>query len=648
MRFQIRYADSLSIIHDKDPSWKDLAFHFTENGYDPLYVYKNGYISYVVTFKDFSMRKINVSLNRAFIKEYSENIQNSDVEKSFLEDLDADRIIYIKDGKVVCEANALIELPIQNAVAKNLMALRYVKFFHNEMSVYLEQFDSILILAEYDVYSYLHSVFPNKNMIHAESIQHGLSIVKEQNTEICFDFILSKKIRTILASEIGTFVDLCKVLTPFALQKLVQLSNERNISLMFYKLPRYQDLSCLHEREMDNYYNRKTIGQLINDNSYSKLFTDNEKEMQYLRNKEYQASQRLDNGYCFVMDYVVSDSLNVYSEIRSNGCIESEGSIVNFYGPCTAYGLFTEDRLTVSGLIQYYAVKDGKSFQIHNRAGIHGDNELNSIMQALMVPVVDCDTHVFLDVLEDLPYDEYPQISFVKNWFNSEKSCKEIQFLDFPGHCNAGANRIMAKHIFEDLTGKYENSEITEERKPLLMDSFDPLEIISFTHSSFVKQRRILKKFNIDKNIEGNVAVLVITGQEKFQSGKKIIDECLLQCDFLYVLFINANIKNINENKRIHDYVMSLDSAKIKGIPLEYFFYVNRYYNVNKGLYESMKQAIFVKLAFFKLINDELSVNTYFCHRDIADCFLIDSVKNAFDDYGWNFKIKKVQGARDK
>ena len=68
MRFQIRYADSLSIIYDKDPSWKDLAVHFAENGYDPLYVYKNGFISYVVTFQDFSMKKINTDLKRAFIK----------------------------------------------------------------------------------------------------------------------------------------------------------------------------------------------------------------------------------------------------------------------------------------------------------------------------------------------------------------------------------------------------------------------------------------------------------------------------------------------------------------------------------------------------------------------------------------------------
>lgn len=76
-------------------------------------------------------------------------------------------------------------------------------------------------------------------------------------------------------------------------------------------------------------------------------------------------------------------------------------------------------------------IEAGKSIRTHNRAGIHGDNELNSIMEALMVPVTNGDMHVFLDVLEDLPYDSYPQITFVKDWFNTEKTIGEVQFLDF-------------------------------------------------------------------------------------------------------------------------------------------------------------------------------------------------------------------------
>lgn len=613
MRFQIKYANALPMICDRDPSWQELAVHFAENGYDPLYVYKNGCISYVVTFQDFSTRAINTSLNRSFIKTYSDDMQDTDIEKAFLEDLDAERIIYLKDGRVICEVNALIELSLQNSIAKNLMALRYVRIFHNELSAYIEQFNSILVLAEFEVFHYLQTQFTGKHMMYAGSIEQAVSIVREQNIDICFDFLFTRKFRKILAPEIQNAVDFCKVITPAALRKLIELAHKRDISLLFYKLPRFEDLSCLHEREKDNFQNRKTIGQLISDNTYLNLFVREDKEKEYLRNKEYHSSQRLDNGYCFVMDDVADYNVNVRNGIRNNGCDECEGRIVNFYGPCTTYGFLVEDQSTVPGIIRRYAIEEGKNIQTHNRAGIHGDNELNSIMEALMVPAASGDTHVFLDVLEDLPYDSYPQIIFVKDWFNAEKTIEEVQFLDFPGHCNTDANKIMARHIFEELLRRHqrEGGE-SAVRMPLLTDPFDPFENISITHAAFVKQRRMLNKYDIDKDRTGTVAALVITGKEDLLFGKEMVNDCLLQCDFLYLFFVNANVKRIDENKKLYDYVCALGSEKMLGIPLEYFFYADRYCAAEGTRLECMEQALFAQKAFFKLICDELHVNTYF------------------------------------
>ena len=641
MRYQIKYEDAVSIIYDKDPSWEELAIHFATYGYDPLYVYKNEKISYVITFQDFSMRKINTSLNRQFIKEYTDNIQALDIEKAFLEDLDVERIIYLRDEKVVCEANALIELALQNSIAKNLMALRYVKIFYKELSEYLGKYDSILILSEYEVYSYLKTIFDDKNMLHAGSAEQAIAILKEQPIDICFDFLLTKKFRMVLAPEIKNVVDLCKVLTPAALCKLIDLAEKRGISLFFYKLPRFQELSCLHEREEKNFHNRRTIGQLISDNSYLDLFTKDEKNKIYLREKEFHASQRLDNGYCFVMDEASVQGLNVHKGIRNNGFSECVGSAANFYGPCTTYGFLVEDTLTVPGMVQQYSLKEGKGIQTYNRAGIHGDNELNSIMEALMVPVINGDSHIFLDVLEDLPYGYYPQITFVKDWFNKEKSNEDVQFLDFPGHCNADANKIMANHIFEDLMNRNQcQKRNTDIRRSLLTDSFDPIENINITHVSFVKQRRIISKYSIDKHRKGTVAALVITGKENLQSGKKLIEDCLVQCDFLYVLFVNANVQRLGDNRMLYEYVHSLDSKRVVGIPLEYFFYVGRYFSVSNNMSECKEQILFVQRALFRLISDELCANTYF-YRDWYESYYKDILENVSNTQG-NLRLIKV------
>ena len=148
--------------------------------------------------------------------------------------------------------------------------------------------------------------------------------------------------------------------------------------------------------------------------------------------KDYHASQRLDNGYCFVMDESNNPKLHVHDGVRLNGTKEIKGvKACNFYGPCTAYGFFVEDRLTVPALLQKYAINDGKLLQTYNRAGIHGDNELNSIMQAMSVPVAPGDVHIFLDVIEDLPVGLYPNYVYTNRWFNENKSRNEVQFLDF-------------------------------------------------------------------------------------------------------------------------------------------------------------------------------------------------------------------------
>ena len=643
MRYQIKYADSLAVIYDKDPSWEELSIHFAKNGYDPLYVNKNGNLSYIVTFQDFSLGQINDSLNRRFIKKYSDNIKKTDIEKAFLEDLDAERIVFIKDKNVICEVNALIELPLQNSIAKNLMSLRYVNIFHHELSVYFKQFSSILILSEYEVYNYLQTFFADKNMIYAGCIEQAVSIVRDRQIDICFDFMFTKKIRRILAPELNNVLDLCKVLTAMAFEKLVDLASKRDVSLLFYKLPRFQDLSCFHRFEEENSYNRKTIGQLINNKPYMDLFTKEEKEKEYLRNKEFHASQRLDNGYCFIMDEAISPGINVHNGIRNNGHGKCEGSIVNIYGPCTAYGFLVRDEETVPNIIQHYAIEKGIKIQVHNRAGIHGDNELNSIMEALKKKKKKGDMHIFLDVLEDLTYDKYPQITFVKDWFNAEKSKEEVHFFDFPGHCNYDANKIMAKNIFDDLVNRYQCNEVEKDyRKPLLIDPFDSLANISISHASFVKQRRIFEKYSVHKNKKGSVAALVITGKEGIQIGEKLVDDCLLLCDFLYIFFINAEIENLNDNKYLYEYVHSLDSEKVIGIPLEYFFYAERYCITEDIRNECKEQIIFTQKAFFKLINDELGINTYFYHDSTKNLFFYDILTAVSKEQGSRIKIRKV------
>lgn len=616
MRFQIRYTENLNIVHDRNPSWYEIANQFAQNGYDPLYVCFQGLLKYVVTFDDFSKHVIDYSVNRAFIKQYSKDLKRADIEEAFVENPESDRLIYLYQGRIVCEVDALTELPLQNATSKNLMALRYIQFFKPELREYLKQYGTILLIADNPVYSYFKNQFPESCFVQADDLNHAYEMLRTANFDITFDFIYSKKIRKYLDVNIGNLADFCKVMTGFAFHKLKYLAERRGVSLCFYKLPRFSDLTCLHPNELDHFYNRKSLGKLIKDELYMKKFVRSKEEYLYLKRKEYHSSQRLDNGYCFVMDESNHDSMHVHDGIRSNG-LDTDNSLraCNFYGPCTAYGFLVEDRLTVPSLVQQYAQKDGRGIQTYNRAGIHGDNELNSIMEALTVPVACGDVHVFLDVLEDLPEERYPDLRFVNDWFNEKKSTEEIQFLDFPGHCNSAANRLMARCIYEDLKDLgLEAAACKVQREPLLRQSFDEMEFMAMTHSACVKQLRRIQNTEFAYDGFERIGAVVIPDNFEPETCVRYLKRCISECDALYIFLINDCIEHVEENRKINEQCIEFGtSSQVKTIQLEHFFNAQRYLDSESCFGDCYTQAVFTEKVFFNVVAQTLNIDTRFC-----------------------------------
>ena len=619
MRYQIRYIDNLNIVHDENPSWYEVAKHFAQNGYDPLYVCFQGILKYVVTFDDFSNHVIDYSVNRSFIKQYSLNLKRTDIEDSFLENIESDRLIYLDQGKIVCEVNALIELPLQNATSKNLMALRYIQFFKPELTEYFKQYGIILLISDNLIFSYLKKQFPEVHFVQVDDIEKAYEMIRKVDIDITFDFIYSKKIRKYLGADIKNMVEFCKVMTGLALNKLKCLAQKRGVFLFFYKLPRFSELTCLHPNELDNFLNRKSLGQLIKDEQYLGQFVRSNEEYMYLKRKEYHSSQRLDNGYCFVMDESNNENMHVHNGIRANGLVvDNNAKACNFYGPCTTYGFLVEDRLTVPSLVQRYAQEDGRILQTYNRAGIHGDNELNSIMTALATPVTCGDAHIFLDVLEDLPKECYPHFRYVKDWFNENKSLEEIQFLDFPGHCNSDANRLMTKCIYNELKDVcLEEVICKEQREPLLEQSFDEMEFMAMTHSACVKQLRCIKNKEFTHDNLERIGAVIIPDNFEMEASIRYLNHCISECDALYIFLINNCIEDVEANRKINEKCMQLGTGKwVKVIQLENFFNAQKYLNSELCSGDCYSQAVFTEKIFFNVVARTLNINTRFCFEE--------------------------------
>ena len=618
MRYQIIFEKDLHIFYDYLPSIEEMALHFANNGYDPIYIYTNNSLDSVITFEDFQRKQLVSGHDRNFIREYTTLLNKQMIEQDFCSNLDSDRLIYVSAGRVICEVNALIELPIQNSIAKNIMSLRYVDFFKSELQEYFDGVKSVLILSSEEIFSYLCSRFPKVNFIYADNYNSANYIIESKEIDVIFDFVYNKKIREIIQWTHSNVVDLCKLLTPFALKRLKKCAFEKGVSLQFYKLPRYDDLTCLNSKEIANSKVRKSLGELIQNQEYVRAFVRSEDEYYYLKKKHYHSSQRLDNGFCFVMDESRNSNHQVYDGVRNNGAGENKtGHIYNFYGPCTAYGFLVRDEFTVPALVEKHAIDDGLDVRMHNRAGIHGDNELKSIMEALSVPVAPGDAHVFLDVLEDIPVDNYPNFCYVKEWFNTRKSKEEVQFMDFPGHCNSDANRIMADYIYEDVKNIEKTIEKTIEkveskREPLLSYNFDDYDILSITHSSYIKQKRIIQnRMTVNFSVE-QIGVAILPDNMDYDLAIVYLQKCIKECDFLYAFFPNANIGGVEIHKRIYDACEKINS--VEAIPLEYFFDVMRYH-------DCIQKAVFTEQVLNDMCERYLKANVRF----LIDC----------EDYRW-------------
>lgn len=448
MNYELTFKPDIKKIDFKDVSKMSVAKHFADNGYDFLYVYKGGKFFNVITFSDFMSGNFFEQGDKKFIQPVAKFKSFMDVQRFFVDTPEIERLVLVDAGEVVCEFNPRVELPLQNNVAKNLMALRYVRFFRKELVQYLAAFDKISVIAKEYIADFIAEILPEIKFDSVSQIEHA---EKFSSSDLILDFYFGKRLRKALNFKLKV-VDFSSIVERIALDALIKYCTENNLILKFYKLQRYEGLNCLHVWEEENFQNKKTLRQILCNRNYVENFSASDVEYEYIRRQEFFSSARLDDGYCFVQSDCKTNGLTVSNGLRYS-MYENFNSrrVIHVYGPCTTFGILTTDFNTVTSQLNRMFRNSFSDFSAINHGGLHGNNVLNSIMSALRTPVKSGDAIILLDVLDDFKPDIYPGLIEVNDWFNVKKTKRELMFFDFPGHCNTAANKIIAEGIFEDL-----------------------------------------------------------------------------------------------------------------------------------------------------------------------------------------------------
>lgn len=617
MSYQIKYRNELNILDEADLTQIQIVNHFAKNGYENLYLRHNSKISGIVTLDDFLKGEIVAGIDREFVRSKNEVCNKQMISDIFLDYPYIDRISVIEDGNLICEIDGLVELPLQNGLSKNLMALRYVDMIKEELNDELRKYKRVLLIASNDICSFFKKNFPEISFDETQDISLLLNIDVCGEYDLILDFVYSRNIRKALGITSEKIISFSKLVTKPVLRKLKSYCDKQKVYTRFYRLQSYEKLTCLNSEEYQNSVDQIKAGVALKNTSYMSHYIAADDEREFLRKRLYHASVRIDNGYCFVQDDSRDSMHQVQGGIRNTSYAPEiqDGPRVYIYGPCTIYGFLTPDDKTVASIIQKKAVEDNVLFHVENRAGIHGYNELNSFVSALNTPVKSGDILIFYDTLDDLDFDEYPNAVEACNWFNLEKPKEETWFLDFPGHCNYLSNVLIAKHLYADIKEDISStiSPTAEDRKSYIDGHFNKMKLLKMTHSSCIEFFNKYSEDAFSNKDFADIGAIIIMNNYDFQQSIELARRALKQCEALYILKYNIDLDDIEQNEDLFEKSeITIEGKPIKIMRLGYYFYTNRYTIPEENEVPKNQECEFIERVLSSCILKEIGVSTRF------------------------------------
>ena len=608
MQFKVKYKENLACYNYDNLNLSNLVEFFADNGYDYLYIYRDDYFCTAITFRDILKGWSGKLPEVNFIRDLEEFNSLEDIEKFFADVPSAERLV-LRNGKdVYCEIDPMAEPPLQNNPSKNMMSLRYVDFFKTEIEAYLAQFSRILIIASNEVFDLWQKLFPNRKCNHLVKVEPHMQVYYD----LIMDFRYGPKLLRAL-DFVSKTVNFNHIIERIALGKLISYCNEQGIILKFYKLPRYEDLTCLSDLELANQQKRTTVSELAANEEYMRRFTHTTREYEFIKNRKFNYSLRLDNGYCYSMEDCEDEDINVDDgHRRTLPILYNPDRVLHFYGPCTTYGILVPDDETAESCLTRLYKKEGMNIQAVNHGGLHGNNVMNSIMCALATKVRAGDALIFLDVLDDFTADRFPGLIETCEWYNSIKAPEDVQFFDFPGHCNLPAYIILAEGIRRDLLLP------KVKQKGELFDyftingfKFDPIKYFDATSAAVAKMRMKMRK--LKKSGDYKAGAIVINSDDKNGLEKELIEKALKYCDILYLFMCGEKLNGFSQFRTLLEaQQLYADRQDVFVCQIEHAFASIKYAALIEERPYLKEQILFIEKSFSKTILLPLNIRIRF------------------------------------
>lgn len=608
MRYKLRLVEDLNAFSDVEPSLIQLISIFSERGYENCYLTEQGKITKIFSSKSFYKTRINDIQSQVAFLEKDTLTSWSTVDRYFHENPQVDRIVLQNHGVLWGEIENMVEPPLQNSLCKNLMALRYISIVHKELGEALKSYKKLLVLGEKAIATHFINEFPQLNIKWFDEMPS----LNEAASGTILDFRYGSRLLVKALGYNGKILDFSNLISHLLLSKMKEKAKQKGVYLRFYKLPKEEDIPerIRSKLEQKAWKEKIPLSKLVTSSRYMKELGSTESERRFIQRRTFNQSLRIDDGYCFIQAPSSLKSCSVSHGIRMNYQPNQEGTNIHIFGPCTAYGILTDNARTVSSYLAAHFQKRNISAHLFNHGGLHGDNAMNSFADALRTPVRKGDVLVFFDVLSDFDENELPGLIQTKDWVLKEKSNKQTWFGDFPGHCSAYANKVFAKNIFEDLISNVDFATGTGERKKALI-KIDKEELCSSFLLLHANPGVLAFRYQLNRVSEGkgNIGIMTLDGKN---ITKRQVKEAARLVDKLFVLVSGEKLLGSDESQaliRLRSYELP---SNVKIILLPHYLNSARCFEPRIDLDEAQKMFGYLENCLCLALKDKFEHITRF------------------------------------
>lgn len=619
MQYQIRSKSQIHSIDKESVNILTAVEHFAKYGYEYLYILENGVIVDSISYHEFvKYGLLNKTRNYVIEKKQIEKIG---IDEYITTHNEFSRIVVVHDNEFQYEINLMTEPELLHSIERELMALRFMPFFAQEVKQTLQQYSVITVFADDHVSDFLQKYLLGINFEFLED----LSEIRADSMKCVLDFKYGKKL---LSKVMGEYirVEVYSIVEKAAMGRLIDYSESHDLILKMYRIPDFDQICNLSEKEKYVVDNKVPFLDLINDEDYLKEFCLSEDDKRFVSMRGASKSVRWDSGIDIIQGDCREFGIEVSEGKRKTSLhMNREEGTVHFFGPCIVFGMLVVNDETIPAHFEKICNEKHRLLSVMNHGGLNGNNVLNSIMGALVTPMKKKDVIIIIDFFNDLPHEDYSHVQDFYNAFNSIDE-KRTRFLDHPVHCNSLANRLIADYLYKQIVECHEFYLVNRSDEYWIYDKdLVALRNFSVTHSVAIKAREILKKSINDRfrTVRGAIGVIIFTDFMKKEKIRYLIKEALTECVILIVYYafdhleLSEQLANASavEEYSVNERILVQQLApyfNTHNYGTGHIFGSNLYGNsIEKDLIESVLLPNHIDIRFFYEKTDDMILDEY-------------------------------------